>query len=47
MREQRLALSISQHQLGKELGVSFQQIQKMKAEKTASAQRVYSRYAKL
>jgi DNA-binding XRE family transcriptional regulator len=28
MREQRLALSMSQHQLGKELGVSFQQIQK-------------------
>jgi ribosome-binding protein aMBF1 (putative translation factor) len=28
MREQRLALGISQEQLGKELGVSFQQIQK-------------------
>jgi transcriptional regulator with XRE-family HTH domain len=28
MREQRLALSISQEQLGRKLGVSFQQIQK-------------------
>jgi transcriptional regulator with XRE-family HTH domain len=28
MREQRLALSMSQEQLAKELGVSFQQIQK-------------------
>jgi transcriptional regulator with XRE-family HTH domain len=28
MRERRLALNISQNQLGKELGVSFQQIQK-------------------
>jgi DNA-binding XRE family transcriptional regulator len=28
MREQRLALEMSQVQLGKELGVSFQQIQK-------------------
>jgi transcriptional regulator with XRE-family HTH domain len=33
MREQRLALSMSQHQLGKELGVSFQQIQKYKSGK--------------
>jgi transcriptional regulator with XRE-family HTH domain len=28
MRERRLALSISQEQLGRKLGVSFQQIQK-------------------
>jgi transcriptional regulator with XRE-family HTH domain len=28
MREQRLALNMSQEQLGRELGVSFQQIQK-------------------
>jgi transcriptional regulator with XRE-family HTH domain len=28
MRERRLALSMSQERLGKELGVSFQQIQK-------------------
>jgi transcriptional regulator with XRE-family HTH domain len=28
MREQRLALDMSQEQLGRELGVSFQQIQK-------------------
>jgi transcriptional regulator with XRE-family HTH domain len=28
MREQRVALSMSQEQLGKKLGVSFQQIQK-------------------
>ena len=28
MRERRLALNISQNQLGKDLGVSFQQIQK-------------------
>jgi transcriptional regulator with XRE-family HTH domain len=35
MRKQRLALEISQDRLGKELGVSFQQIQKYESEKTA------------
>jgi transcriptional regulator with XRE-family HTH domain len=33
MREQRLALEISQVQLGKKLGVSFQQIQKYESGK--------------
>jgi transcriptional regulator with XRE-family HTH domain len=34
MREQRLALNISQAQLGRELGVSFQQIQKYESGNT-------------
>jgi transcriptional regulator with XRE-family HTH domain len=46
MRERRLALEISQDQLGKELGVSFKQIQKYEAVKTASARRASSRSAK-
>jgi len=42
MREQRLALSMSQHQLGKELGVSFQQIQKYESGKNrVSAARLF------
>jgi transcriptional regulator with XRE-family HTH domain len=42
MREQRLALSISQHQLGKQLGVSFQQIQKYESGKNrVSAARLF------
>jgi len=43
MRDQRLALNMSQAQLGRELGVSFQQ---MKWASTGSVQRAYSRYAK-
>jgi transcriptional regulator with XRE-family HTH domain len=35
VREQRLALSMSRHQLGKELGVSFQQIQKYESGKNS------------
>ena len=43
MREQRLALSISQEQLGRKLGVSFQQIQKYESGKNrVSAARLYS-----
>jgi transcriptional regulator with XRE-family HTH domain len=42
MREQRLALSISQERLGKELGVSFQQIQKYESGvNRVSAARLY------
>jgi transcriptional regulator with XRE-family HTH domain len=42
MREQRLALSISQERLGKELGVSFQQIQKYESgDNRVSAARLY------
>ena len=42
MRERRLALSISQAQLGKELGVSFQQIQKYESGKNrVSAARLF------
>jgi ribosome-binding protein aMBF1 (putative translation factor) len=42
MREQRLALSMSQEQLGRKLGVSFQQIQKYESGKNrASAARLY------
>jgi DNA-binding XRE family transcriptional regulator len=37
MRERRLLLEISQDRLGKELGVSLQQIQKYEAVKIASA----------
>jgi transcriptional regulator with XRE-family HTH domain len=43
MREQRLALSMSQERLGKELGVSFQQIQKYESGvNRVSAARLYS-----
>ena len=43
MREQRLALSMSQELLGKELGVSFQQIQKYESGvNRVSAARLYS-----
>jgi transcriptional regulator with XRE-family HTH domain len=43
MREQRLALSMSQEQLGRELGVSFQQIQKYEwGVNRVSAARLYS-----
>jgi DNA-binding XRE family transcriptional regulator len=42
MRERRLALNISQNQLGKELGVSFQQIQKYESgENRVSAARLF------
>lgn len=42
MREQRLALEISQVQLGKTLGVSFQQIQKYESGKNrVSAARLF------
>jgi transcriptional regulator with XRE-family HTH domain len=42
MREQRLALSISQEQLGRKLGVSFQQIQKYESGKNrVSAARLF------
>jgi transcriptional regulator with XRE-family HTH domain len=42
MREQRLALSMSQQRLGKELGVSFQQIQKYeRGVNRVSASRLY------
>jgi DNA-binding XRE family transcriptional regulator len=42
MRERRLALNISQNQLGKELGVSFQQIQKYESgENRVSAGRLF------
>jgi len=42
MREQRLALEISQVQLGKKLGVSFQQIQKYESGKNrVSAARLF------
>jgi DNA-binding XRE family transcriptional regulator len=42
MREQRLALNISQAQLGRELGVSFQQIQKYESGKNrVSAARLF------
>jgi transcriptional regulator with XRE-family HTH domain len=43
MREQRLALNMSQAKLGEELGVSFQQIQKYeKGVNRVSAARLYS-----
>jgi transcriptional regulator with XRE-family HTH domain len=43
MRDQRLALNMSQAQLGRELGVSFQQIQKYeKGVNRVSAARLYS-----
>jgi transcriptional regulator with XRE-family HTH domain len=43
MRERRLALSMSQQRLGKELGVSFQQIQKYESGvNRVSAARLYS-----
>jgi transcriptional regulator with XRE-family HTH domain len=43
MREQRLALNMSQAQLGGELGVSFQQIQKYESGvNRVSAARLYS-----
>ena len=43
MREQRLALNMSQAQLGGELGVSFQQIQKYeRGVNRVSAARLYS-----
>ena len=43
MREQRLALGMSQERLGKELGVSFQQIQKYeRGVNRVSAARLYS-----
>jgi transcriptional regulator with XRE-family HTH domain len=43
MREQRLALNMSQAQLGGELGVSFQQIQKYeRGVNRVSAVRLYS-----
>jgi transcriptional regulator with XRE-family HTH domain len=43
MREQRLVLKMSQAQLGKELGVSFQQIQKYEmGVNRVSAARLYS-----
>ena len=42
MREQRFALSMSQERLGKELGVSFQQIQKYESGKNrVSAARLF------
>jgi transcriptional regulator with XRE-family HTH domain len=42
MREQRLTLSISQEQLGRKLGVSFQQIQKYESGKNrVSAARLF------
>jgi DNA-binding XRE family transcriptional regulator len=42
MRERRLALNISQNQLGKALGVSFQQIQKYESgENRVSAARLF------
>jgi transcriptional regulator with XRE-family HTH domain len=42
MRERRLALSISQNQLGKDLGVSFQQIQKYESgQNRVSAARLF------
>ena len=42
MRERRLALDMSQDQMGKELGVSFQQIQKYeKGMNRVSAARLY------
>ena len=42
MREQRLALEMSQEQLGKALGVSFQQIQKYESGKNrVSAARLF------
>jgi transcriptional regulator with XRE-family HTH domain len=43
MREQRLVLKMSQEQLGRELGVSFQQIQKYESGvNRVSAARLYS-----
>ena len=43
MRDQRLALNMSQAQLGRELGVSFQQIQKYEmGVNRVSAARLYS-----
>ena len=46
MRERRLTLNMSQDQVGKELGVSFQQVQKYeKKASTASAHRACSKYA--
>jgi transcriptional regulator with XRE-family HTH domain len=43
MREQRLALSMSQQRLGEELGVSFQQVQKYeRGVNRVSAARLYS-----
>jgi transcriptional regulator with XRE-family HTH domain len=43
MREQRLALNVSQAELGEELGVSFQQIQKYESGvNRVSAARLYS-----
>jgi transcriptional regulator with XRE-family HTH domain len=43
MREQRLVLKMSQGQLGRELGVSFQQIQKYESGvNRVSAARLYS-----
>jgi transcriptional regulator with XRE-family HTH domain len=43
MRAQRLALKMSQEQLGRELGVSFQQIQKYESGvNRVSAARLYS-----
>jgi transcriptional regulator with XRE-family HTH domain len=42
MREQRLAIQMSQTQLGRELGVSFQQIQKYETGKNrVSAARLF------
>jgi transcriptional regulator with XRE-family HTH domain len=42
MREQRLALSMSQEKLGKQLGISFQQIQKYESdENRISAARLF------
>ena len=44
MSEQRLAIQMSQTQLGRELGVSFQQIQKYEAGKNrVSAARLFMR----